>query len=413
MRPHTFSPVHRTGGLAELVCSNSLGSRDSLKAPGILKEELMQLDSLIMESATRTQVPAGQALAVDREKFSSYIEEKITAHERIKVKREEVREIPAEGIVIIATGPITSPAMSSALQGLIGDEYLYFYDAVAPIVSAESLGMERIFPASRYDKGEKEYLNCPLTEGEYELFWKELVKAERVQERDWEERFFEGCLPVEEIASRGKDTLRFGPMKPVGLVEPHSGAQPYAVVQLRQENREATLYNLVGFQTRLKWSEQQRVFSLIPGLEKAEFLRLGVMHRNIYINAPRCLNRRGQLRNHERIFIAGQLSGVEGYMESTASGALCGINGALCAMGRSPVVFPPVTAVGSLLSYITEARAQDFQPMNINFGLFPPLEERIKKRAERNKRMRSRALSALAELRAAMEPHTGSHVTGA
>lgn len=396
MRPITMTAVHRTGGMAELVCSNSLGTVDPGKAPGLLKEELRLLGSLILDAACKSRVPAGQALAVDRDLFSAFVEARITGHPLISVFRQEVTTLPAEGITIVATGPMTSAELSQGIRNLTGDEYLYFYDAVSPIVSAETLDMSTIFRASRYGKGDQEYLNCPLDESQYGKFVQQLIRAECAEIRDFEKKFFEGCLPVEEIASRGPETLRFGPMKPVGLVN-GAGVQPYAVVQLRQENHEATMYNLVGFQTRLKWSEQKRVFSMIPGLENAEFLRYGVMHRNVFINSPRWLNKKGQFRGGETLFFAGQLTGVEGYLESTISGALCGINGALCAAGKSPLEFPPATAIGSLMRHITEAPVDDFQPMNINFGLFPPLKERIKKKAERNKMMKERALKDLVE----------------
>jgi methylenetetrahydrofolate--tRNA-(uracil-5-)-methyltransferase len=398
MRPHTMTPVHRSGMLAELVCSNSLGSNDPSKASGILKEELRLLGSLIIEAAEASRVPAGQALAVDRDTFSKYIERKIEECPYIRLMRQEVRKISAEEPVIVATGPMTSPAMTEEIKCLLGGDYLYFYDAVSPIVSTESLDMNKIFRASRYGKGDEEYLNCPLDEGQYESFWHHLVNAERVRDQEWEEKFFEGCLPVEEIATRGKKTLCFGPMKPVGLIDKRTGLQPYAVLQLRQENSEATMYNLVGFQTRLKWDEQRRVFRMIPGLENAEFLRFGVMHRNIFINSPGMLRSSGQLRKHENIFFAGQITGVEGYLESTAQGALCGINAALHARGHDLKAMPDETAIGSLARYITEARQDNFQPMNINFGLFPPLSERIKKRSERNSKMKERALAELQKL---------------
>jgi methylenetetrahydrofolate--tRNA-(uracil-5-)-methyltransferase len=402
MRPHVMTPVHKTGGLAELVCSNSLGSSDPLKAPGILKEELKLLGSLVMEGAAASRVPAGQALAVDRERFSVYIEEKIRECPSISLIRQEVKEIPLDGVTIIATGPMTSPALFQSVKNLLGSAFLYFYDAVSPIVSTESLDMEKIFKGSRYGKGDAEYLNCPLDKDHYEIFWQELINAERVKDEEWEEKFFEGCLPVEEIASRGPQTLCFGPMKPVGLVD-KNGIQPYAVLQLRQENTEATMYNLVGFQTRLKWDEQRRVFRMIPGLERAEFLRLGVMHRNVFINSPAALARTGQLTMHRNIFMAGQITGVEGYVESAAQGALCGINAALLSLGLETRAWPDSTALGALTRYIHEARQDNFQPMNINFGLFPPLDERIKKRSERNSRLRERALAELRKFMHDME----------
>jgi methylenetetrahydrofolate--tRNA-(uracil-5-)-methyltransferase len=395
MRPHVMTPVHKTGLLAELVCSNSLGAGPGQKAPGLLKEELQKLDSLIIQAALSSSVPAGQALAVDRTLFSTAIEKKLLNHPLMEIRREEIREIPSGRPVIVATGPMTSPAMAESLKEILGSDYLYFFDAVSPVVSLESLDLTRIFRASRYGKGEQEYLNCPMSEEEYAAFLEALLASEKVKNEEYEEKFFEGCLPVEEIASRGPDTLRFGPMKPVGLMDPRTDIQPYAVVQLRQENREGSLYNLVGFQTRLKWPEQKRVFRLIPGLAKAEFLRLGVMHRNLFINAPACLEATGNLRSRDSLFIAGQISGVEGYMESTVSGALCGINTARRIQGREALTFPVTTATGALMAYISGAECRNFQPTNVNFGLFPALKERIKNKTERNTMIRTRALADL------------------
>ncbi|MGV8119305.1 MAG: methylenetetrahydrofolate--tRNA-(uracil(54)-C(5))-methyltransferase (FADH(2)-oxidizing) TrmFO [Candidatus Xenobiia bacterium LiM19] len=391
MRPLVNTPVHQTEKAAELVCSNSLGTGDAAKAPGLLKEELRLCGSLIMEAALETRVPAGQALAVDRIRFSEYIQSKMDSHRNITVVRSEITAVP-DGPAVIATGPMTSPRFAEALKNLTGDEYFHFYDAVSPIVATPSLNMDKVFRASRYQKGDAEYLNCPFDRAEYDRFYDALVSAEVVKSHDDDEKFFEGCLPVEEIARRGRDTLRFGPMKPVGLIDPSTGREPWAVVQLRTENREAGLYNLVGFQTRLKWPEQRRVFSMIPGLEEAEFLRLGVMHRNIFINAPKWLEKTGQFKGIRHLFLAGQITGVEGYMESTASGLLSGINCARLLSGMEPLIFPYTTAIGSLLKYITEADERHFQPMNINFGLFPPLPERIKAKADRNKRIAERAL---------------------
>ncbi|MDQ7823237.1 MAG: methylenetetrahydrofolate--tRNA-(uracil(54)-C(5))-methyltransferase (FADH(2)-oxidizing) TrmFO [Candidatus Eremiobacteraeota bacterium] len=397
MRPLVMTPVHRTPHLAELVCSNSLGSMSQGSAPGLLKEELRLLDSLVMEAADHSRVPAGQALAVDRDVFSSSVEKALLSRPEVTLTRKEECLIPAGSITVLATGPMTSEAMVQSLQAVTGSDYLYFYDAVSPVVSLESLDSTRMFRASRYGKGEGEYLNCPLSEEEYGAFHRELTGAGEVEAHQHEQKFFEGCLPVEEIAKRGRDTLRFGPMKPVGLNDPATGQTPYAVVQLRQENREGTLYNLVGFQTRLTWSEQRRVFRMIPALREAEFVRLGVMHRNIFINAPRHLEPYGSMRGSEGLFIAGQLSGVEGYMESTASGLLCGINAALKARGEPMVRLPATTALGALMEHITTARPEDFQPMGINFGLITALEKRIKKKAERNKVIRERALRDLGE----------------
>jgi len=391
MRPLVNTPVHKTEKFAELVCSNSLGTGDAAKAPGLLKEELRLCGSLIMDAALETRVPAGQALAVDRIRFSEYIQSKMDSHQNITVIRGEITSVP-DPPAVIATGPMTSPSLADALKDLTGDEYLYFYDAVSPIVATSSLNMDKVFRASRYQKGDAEYLNCPFNRAEYDRFYDALVSAEIVKSHDGDEKFFEGCLPVEEIARRGRDTLRFGPMKPVGLIDPSTGREPWAVVQLRAENTEARLYNLVGFQTRLIWPAQRRVFSMIPGLEEAEFLRFGVMHRNIFINAPKWLEKTGQFKAIRNIFLAGQITGVEGYMESTASGLLSGINCARLVSGMEPLVFPETTAVGSLMKHITEADERHFQPMNINFGLFPPLPERIKAKADRNKRIAERAL---------------------
>ncbi len=391
MRPLVSTPVHQTEKVAELVCSNSLGTLDAVKAPGLLKAELSLCGSLIMEAALETRVPAGQALAVDRIRFSEYIQSKIDAHQNINLIRREITAIP-DSPAVIATGPMTSSRFAEALKSLTGDEYFHFYDAVSPIVETSSLNMDKVFRASRYGKGDAEYLNCPFDRDGYDRFYDALIAAEVVRSHCDDEKFFEGCLPVEEMAKRGRDTLRFGPMKPVGLINPSTGREPWAVVQLRLENREAGLYNLVGFQTRLKWPEQKRVFSMIPGLEEAEFLRLGVMHRNIFINAPKWLEKTGQLKGNPHLHLAGQMTGVEGYMESTASGLISGINCARFVSGMQPLIFPVTTAIGSLLKYITEADERHFQPMNINFGLFPPLAERIKVKAERNKRIADRAL---------------------
>ncbi|BCV24912.1 methylenetetrahydrofolate--tRNA-(uracil(54)-C(5))-methyltransferase (FADH(2)-oxidizing) TrmFO [Gelria sp. Kuro-4] len=394
MRPAKFTPAHHTDKFAELVCSNSLRAAALENAVGLLKEEMRRLDSLIMRAAEATRVPAGGALAVDRDRFSDFITSALTEHPAVSVERREVTEIPAQGIVIIATGPLTSDAMAARLGELTGTEHLYFYDAVAPIVTLESVNLERCFWGSRYGKGEKAYLNCPLTQEEYERFWEELVRAERHPLKEFEElKVFEGCMPVEEMARRGPETLRFGPLKPVGLVDPHTGRQPYAVVQLRQDNREGTLYNLVGFQTQLKWGEQKRVFGLIPGLENAEFVRYGVMHRNTFIASPKVLAPTWQLKAAPRLFVAGQVTGVEGYVESAASGLVAGINAARLARGLDPIVLSPETACGALAHYVTTAGLGNFQPMNVNFGLFPPLGTRVRGRRERNLALAQRALA--------------------
>lgn len=393
MRPAKFTPAHHTAQFAELVCSNSLRAAALENAVGLLKEEMRRMASLIMRAAEATQVPAGGALAVDRDGFADFITAALTDHPNVTVERREVTAIPPTGITVIATGPLTSAALAAQLAERTGSEHLYFYDAVAPIVTLESVDLSRAFWGSRYDKGEKAYLNCPLTREEYERFWEELVRAERHPLKEFEElKVFEGCMPVEEMARRGPETLRYGPLKPVGLVDPHTGRQPYAVVQLRQDNREGTLYNLVGFQTQLKWSEQKRVFGLIPGLENAEFVRYGVMHRNTFIASPKVLLPTWQLRDEPRLFIAGQVTGVEGYVESAASGLVAGVNAARLARGEEPLVLPTFTACGALAHYVTTASLGDFQPMNVNFGLFPPLSERVRDRRERNLALARRSL---------------------
>ncbi len=396
MRPEKKSPAHHTAYFAELVCSNSLRANGLENAVGLLKEEMRRLSSLIMESAERHRVPAGGALAVDRTGFSQYITEVLQAHPLVEVVYEEVTEIPTEGIVIIATGPLTSDSLAAQIKTITGSNYLYFYDAAAPIVTLESLNMDVIFRSSRYRKGEAAYLNCPMTEEEYNAFYEALINAERAPIKDFEKQIhFEGCMPVEVLASRGRDTLLYGPLKPVGLIDPRTGKRPYAVVQLRQDNAEGTLYNMVGFQTNLKWGEQKRVFSLIPGLENAEFVRYGVMHRNTYINSPTLLQPTLQCKKRESLFFAGQITGVEGYVESAAAGLVAGINAARMAVGKSPLVFPRETAHGALLHYITTADAKCFQPMNITFGLIPPLEKKIKNKKLRNQTIARRALEKL------------------
>ncbi|MGI9952004.1 methylenetetrahydrofolate--tRNA-(uracil(54)-C(5))-methyltransferase (FADH(2)-oxidizing) TrmFO [Moorellaceae bacterium AZ2] len=393
MRPYKSTPAHRTGYLAELVCSNSLRSDELENAAGLLKEEMRRAGSLLMEVAARHRVPAGKALAVDREEFSREVTARIEEHPSIKLVREEVQKIPAGRVAIIATGPLTSPALTRALKELTGEEYLYFYDAAAPIVTADSLDWSKVFRGSRYGRGEEDYLNCPLTEEEYYTFYQALLKAERHPPHPFEkEIYFEGCMPVEELARRGVETLRYGPMRPTGLVDPVSGKRPFAVVQLRQDNREGTLYNLVGFQTSLKWGEQERVFRLIPALARAEFVRYGVMHRNTYINAPRLLEPTLQLKGRPEIFLAGQLIGVEGYIESAAMGLVAGINAVRIMKGLAPLALPPDTAHGALIHYITTADPSRFQPMNINFGLLPPLGNRVRSRRQRNLLLSQRAL---------------------
>lgn len=398
MRPARMTAVHRTDRFAELVCSNSLRGAALENAAGLLKEELRRLGSLVLRAADMHAVPAGAALAVDRDGFSEAVTRALLEHPLVTVRREEVPRIPPEGIVIIATGPLTSQALAEDIRRWTGEEYLSFYDAAAPIVTVESLDLSRLYRLSRYGKGEgSEYLNAPMTREEYEAFWRELVRAEPATPHNPEDKnvcFFEGCLPVEELARRGPDTLRFGPMKPVGLPDPRTGREPYAVVQLRQDNAAATLYNLVGFQTGLRWGEQQRIFRMIPGLERAEFARYGVMHRNTFIRSPRILRPTYQTRRRPDLFFAGQITGVEGYVESTASGLVAGVNAARLALGQEPVVFPPETAIGALARYITEADPDHFQPMNIAFGLLPPVNGGRGKR-ERHRLAAERALAAL------------------
>lgn len=395
MKPVKFSPAHQSQNLAELVCSNSLRSDALDSAVGLLKEEMRRLGSLIMEAADNTKVPAGKALAVDREQFSSYITKKIAAHPLITIVREEVTEIPEEGITIIATGPLTTEGLSKRLGELIGEHYLYFYDAIAPIIFKESIDFNKVFKASRYEEGEGDYLNCPMDEKQYKGFIQALKEAEKAPLKPFEKPvYFEGCLPIEVMAERGDETLRFGPMKPVGLKDPRTGKEPYAVVQLRQENVAGTLYNMVGFQTKLKWPEQERIFRMIPGLEKAEFARLGSIHRNTFVKAPVVITKTLQLQKNKNILLAGQISGVEGYVESTAMGLIAGINAALLAGGKEMIVPPNTTAHGALINHITESNSEAFQPMNVNFGLFPALSRKM----PRKKRGQLYAEGALAAL---------------
>ncbi|MBE9486268.1 MAG: methylenetetrahydrofolate--tRNA-(uracil(54)-C(5))-methyltransferase (FADH(2)-oxidizing) TrmFO, partial [Chloroflexi bacterium] len=375
MKPLRFSPAHESEKLAELVCSNSLRGAGMNNAVGCLKEEMRRIGSLFIEAADATAVPAGGALAVDRDEFSSYIGDKITAEPKIELIREEVTSLPTGEMVILASGPLTSAALSADLARLTGSEHLYFYDAIAPIVEADSIDYEIVWRASRYNKGGADYLNCPLNKDEYDNFVQALIDADKVQGREFEKLIhFEGCMPIEEMAARGPQTLSFGPMKPVGLPDPRSGKIPHAVIQLRQDNRHASLYNLVGFQTRLTYPEQQRIFRTIPGLQNAKFARLGSMHRNTFVNAPRCLTRTLQLKSAPHICLAGQLSGVEGYVESAACGLLAGIFSAYRLRGEAAPLPPAETALGALLTHLAEADAENFQPMNVNYGLFPPLE---------------------------------------
>ncbi len=383
MKPHRYSPAHQSSDLAELVCSNSFRGESLENAVGLLKDELRRLGTLFMTATDTTRVPAGGAVAVDRDLFARAITEKIEQHPLITLLREEITEIP-QGIVIIASGPLTSDLLAAELRPLVGDN-LYFYDAIAPIVTAESIDFGRVFRASRYGKGEgDDYLNSPLEQDEYERFVAELIASEKVAPRDFEKAIhFEGCMPVEELAGRGLETLRFGPMKPVGLTDPRTNREAHAVVQLRQENREATLYNLVGFQTKMTYPEQRRIFRMLPGLEHAEFARLGSLHRNTFINAPALLQPSQQLKAEPRLFVAGQITGVEGYVESAASGFLAGVNAAHLALGLPLLSPPPTTALGALVAHITSADSRHFQPMNVNYGLFPPLPGRVKKKERR------------------------------
>lgn len=402
MRPVKNTPAHKTDLFAELVCSNSLRGAGLENAVGVLKEEMRRLGSIIMEAADATRVPAGGALAVDRLGFSRYITEKVSNHPLINVIHRELEEIPYEdnAVTIVASGPLTEGRLAENIGELMGQEYLYFYDAAAPIVTLESIDMTKAWKASRYGKGEAAYINCPMNKEEYHKFWTELVNSEKAPTHNFEkEKFFEGCMPVEEMASRGEDTLLFGPLKPVGLENPADGKLPYAVVQLRQDNADGTLYNIVGFQTHLKWPEQRRVFGMIPGLENAEFVRYGVMHRNTFINSPETMRPTMQFKDNDHLFFAGQMTGVEGYVESASSGLVAGINAARICKGLEPVVFPQETAHGSLCHYITTAPAKHFQPMNVNFGIMSPIKEKIRDKKLKKQRIAERALTTLEEFK--------------
>ncbi len=398
MRPLKQTPAHETEQLAELVCSNSLGSQLIHKAPGLLKAELRGLGSMILRCAEETAVPAGSALAVDRQGFAEAVTSQIAAHPRIELIREEVQDIPA-GPCIVASGPLTSSALAKRIAALSSQEYLYFYDAVSPIVSSDSINMDIAFRASRYDGGgdEGDYINCPMDKATYQAFSQALAEAEQIELRDFEREdaeFFEGCLPLEVMAKRSLDALRFGPLRPVGIEDPGTGRRPYAVVQLRQDNLAGTLYNIVGFQTNLRWGEQRRVLRMIPGLEKAEFLRYGMMHRNTYINSPELLQPTLQFRARANLFFAGQITGVEGYMGNAATGLVAGINAARLLAGENPVIFPTQTMLGALCHYVTHAQAKIFQPMKANFGLLPMPEQRMGK-AERYRYYSERALTTM------------------
>ncbi|AXM87897.1 FADH(2)-oxidizing methylenetetrahydrofolate--tRNA-(uracil(54)-C(5))-methyltransferase TrmFO [Anoxybacillus ayderensis] len=395
MRPVKQTPAHHTDKFAELVCSNSLRANTLTNAVGVLKEEMRRLDSVIMKAADSCSVPAGGALAVDRHEFAAKVTDMVANHPNVTVVREEVTTI-LTGPTIIATGPLTSQPLSEQLKALTGEEYLYFYDAAAPIVEKESIDMEKVYIKSRYDKGEAAYINCPMTEEEFDRFYDALISAETVPLKEFEkEIYFEGCMPIEVMARRGKKTLLFGPMKPVGLEDPRTGKRPFAVVQLRQDDAAGTLYNIVGFQTHLKWGAQKEVIRLIPGLEQAEIVRYGVMHRNTFINSPKLLKPTYQYKEREDLFFAGQMTGVEGYVESAASGLVAGINAAHYVLGKELVVFPQETAIGSMAHYITSANPKHFQPMNANFGLFAPLDEPMKDKKKKNERYAQRALETI------------------
>jgi methylenetetrahydrofolate--tRNA-(uracil-5-)-methyltransferase len=386
MRPGKSTEAHRTGMLGELVCSNSFRAQDIYSAPGLLKKELAMAGSLIMEAAEASIVPAGGALAVNRDLFAEYITKRLSTHPNIEIIREEVGCLP-ETPAVVATGPLTSESMTKSLSEVIGGNHLYFYDAIAPIIDAESVDYEKVYRCSRYGKGGDDYLNCPMTRDEYVAFYQAIIEADRVTPRGFEEeKVFEGCMPIEVMASRGLDTPRFGPMKPVGLPDPRTGKEPYAVVQLRAENREMTAYNLVGFQTRLKWPEQRKVFRMISGLQNAEFLRYGSLHRNTFINSPLFLKKDLTLKNRETIFVAGQISGVEGYIESTAMGFIAGINASMKLKGKTFIEVPSSTAHGALIRHIIESEGDHFQPSNINFGLLPVPDEALKIRDKKKKR---------------------------
>lgn len=397
MRPVKSDEAHKTAYFAELVCSNSLRAGNIENAVGLLKEEMRRLGSLIMQKADEHQVPAGGALAVDRDGFAAAVTEAVKANPLVTVIHEEVTDLESlEGTVIVASGPLTSDTLFADIKKLLQADYLHFFDAAAPIVTADSLDYDKVYRASRYDKGGADYLNCPFyTKEEYVAFWEALCNAESAPVKDFEHDVFEACMPIEEMAARGEDTMRFGPLKPVGLIDPRNGKEAYAVVQLRQDNAAASLYNLVGFQTHLKWPEQRRVFGMIPGLENAEFVRFGVMHKNTYLNSPQLLDKHFNLRSNKRFYFAGQMTGVEGYVESAASGLMAGLAAARAVLELPEVEFPDVTAHGALANYISNPAIENFQPMNINFGLIPPLTVRIRKKKEKNAQIAARALEAL------------------
>ena len=396
MRPKKMTPAHKTQNFAELVCSNSLRANNITNAVGLLKEEMRRLDSLIIKCADATQVPAGGALAVDRDKFSEMITETIKNHPNINVIEEELTQIPKGDIpVVVATGPLTSDALSQDIRTYTKQEGLYFYDAAAPIIEKDSIDMNKVYLKSRYDKGEAAYLNCPMTKDEFFNFYNALITAEAAPLKEFEkEIYFEGCMPFEEMAKRGEKTLLFGPMKPVGLEDPKTDKRPYAVVQLRQDNSEGTLYNIVGFQTHLKWGEQKRIINLIPGLENANIVRYGVMHRNTYLNSPQLLEKTYKLKEEKNIYFAGQMTGVEGYVESAASGIVAALN-ALYNQEDKQIIFPTETMIGAMANYIVDNTSKNFQPMNANFGIIKPLPERIKDKKEKYERYANRSLEIL------------------
>jgi len=396
MRPQVSTPVHKTEYFAELVCSNSLRSDDPSNAVGLLKEEMRRLDSIIMRCADTERIPAGSALAVDRDAFAKRVTTELMSHSLLTVNRQEMVDLDPEQYTIIASGPLTSERLAQSIQKLTGKQYFYFYDASAPIVTADSLDEGQLFWGSRYDKGDRDYLNAGLNQEQYEALVGAMLAARVHETKDFEEKtYFEGCMPVEALAARGRDTLRFGPLKPVGLSNPLTGQRPYAVVQLRRDNHAGTLFNLVGFQTQLAWPEQDRIFRMIPGLERAEFVRYGVMHKNCFINSPEILMPTLQMHSSPHLLFAGQLTGVEGYVESAATGLIAGINMARIYNRQEPLIFPAETAHGALCHYITSAESRSFQPMNVAFGLFPALPHRIRDRRERNRQHAQRALKKI------------------
>ncbi|TLY28854.1 MAG: methylenetetrahydrofolate--tRNA-(uracil(54)-C(5))-methyltransferase (FADH(2)-oxidizing) TrmFO [Nitrospirae bacterium] len=396
MRPKEQTQAHKTGLLAELVCSNSLGSGDVLSTPGILKEEMRRLNSLVIRVAEEVRVPAGSALAVDRELFAQRITQALESHPNVRIIREEIKDIPTDCVCVVATGPLTSDSLTGAIRNLTHSKNLYFFDAISPIIDADSINMDVVFRASRYEKGGADYVNCPMDEATYDRFHDALVKAEKVQPKEFEKTpYFEGCIPIEVMAERGRQTMQFGPLKPVGLEDPKTRTRPYAVVQLRAENTHRSCYNMVGFQTKLTYPEQRRVFRMIPGLEQAEFLRYGSLHRNTFVNSPQLLRETLQLKARGTAFFAGQLVGVEGYTESAAMGGLAGINAARGLAGLPLVTPPPTTAHGSLITYITTSDPRHFQPINTNLGLFPPLPSRIRDKDQKRRLISQRALEDL------------------